>query len=215
MVITGFSSTGRTLWEAAPNSGISSNGFTLARHRLLTAEYMKKYPEISDPAVPADLAYQGSADLDTPVPGMHMAVGEALLSPTRTYAPFLTALLDEVGPSRIAGLVNNTGGGLTKSLGFGKGIEYVKDAPFPVPPLFAMIRASGVTPVPWREMYRVFNMGHRLEIISTPEISARAIQIADSLRLEGRVIGRCEESPNGSNRVTVTMPDGTVEHYER
>ena len=215
LVITGFSSTGRTLWEHAPNSGISSNGFTLARHRLLSSEYLKKYPEISDPAVPADIAYQGNTDLDTPVPGLHMPVGEALLSPTRTYAPFLVALFDEVGPARITGLVNNTGGGLTKSLNFGVGITYVKDSPFAVPPLFRMIRESGATPVPWREMYRVFNMGHRLELISTPEVSARAIKIADSFRLEGKVIGRTEGSSDGRNRVHVTMPDGTIEHYER
>ncbi|GAB4150210.1 MAG: AIR synthase-related protein [Planctomycetota bacterium] len=214
-LIAGFSSTGRAIYESAPNSGIASNGFTLARHRLLNKEYLKKYPEIADPGVPQELAYNGRCDLDTPVPGLHQSVGEALLSPTRTYAPFVAELLKEVGPANISGIIHNTGGGQTKNLHFGRSIHYIKDNLFPVPPLFEFIRTHGEIPLEWREMYQVFNMGHRLEVFGRAEVVERAISIAETFGIAGRIVGRCENSLDGSNTVSISAPDGKILTYKR
>ena len=205
-VIVGLASFGQTTYEERYNSGIGSNGLTSARHDLLHADYAGRYPESFDPAMPADLVFSGPHHLETHLPGTQVSVGSALLSPTRTYAPVVRALL-ESHREHISALVHCTGGGQTKVLRTGTRIHYVKDHPFPPPPLFAEIqRVSGA---PWREMYQVFNMGHRMEIIGNERLVPIVEKICAGYNLECRVVGHCEASPDGpQNRVTLTAPDG-------
>ena len=211
-VIVAFESTGQTTYENSPNSGVASNGFTLSRHRLLSSKYLSKYPEIADPALDSTLAYSGPCDLETPIPGLNMNTGEALLSPTRTYAPFLLAIFEELA-GNISGIIHNTGGGQAKNLAFGNQITYVKDNPFPVPPLFDFIRTSTEDIIPWREMFRVFNMGSRLELILPQRYAQSAISIAENFNLKGQITGHCERSEDASNHVLLNTPDGLVERY--
>ena len=205
--IIGVSSTGKAAWEDEENSGISSNGLTLARHRLLHRSYLEKYPEIADPGLGGGLAYTGPYRLEDPLPGSESTVGEAVLSPTRTYAPFILALLGELGQA-VHGLVHLTGGGQAKNLGFGKGIHYVKAEMFEVPPVFEAVRTASEPHIPWREMYRVFNMGHRLEVMVPPKYARAVMETAAGFGLDARVVGRCEENEGGGNRVTVRTPGG-------
>ncbi len=212
-VIVGIASTGKASYESEENSGISSNGITMARHAVLHREYMAKYPEIADPAVDKNLAYAGPFHLDDVVPGTSTRVGKALLSPTRTYIPVLKDVLGKFATPKemkesIHGIIHATGGGMTKCGKFGAGVRYIKDALFPVPPVFAMIQQVGK--VGWEEMYKVFNMGHRLEIICVPPFAEEIVSTARRFGIEAKVIGHVEKNaPGTANAVVVKGTNGT------
>ena len=212
LVIVGIASHGKATYEQAENSGIGSNGLTSARHELLSKYYAEKYPETYDKATPAELAYCGPHRLTDPLPGSALTVGQALLSPTRTYAPFALRLLQALGNQRVKGLVHCSGGGQTKCRRFGTKVHFIKDNLFPTPPIFAEIaRVSGTEA---KEMHQVYNMGHRLEVFLEPKDAEVALRIAAELGLGAQVIGRTEAStrPDGANHVTV-IKDGQVLAY--
>jgi phosphoribosylformylglycinamidine cyclo-ligase len=212
LVIVGIASHGRATYESAENSGIGSNGLTSARHELLSKHYAEKYPETYDKATPAELAYCGPHRLTDPLPGSALTVGQALLSPTRTYAPYVLRLLQALGNARVKGLVHCSGGGQTKCRRFGSKVHFIKDNLFPTPPVFAEIaRVSGTDP---KEMHQVYNMGHRLEVFLEPKDAEAALRLAGELGLGARVIGRTEASArtDGANHVTV-VKDGQVLAY--
>jgi phosphoribosylformylglycinamidine cyclo-ligase len=203
LVIVGIASHGKATYEQAENSGIGSNGLTSARHELLAKYYAEKYPETYDKATPTDLAYCGPHRLTDPLPGSALTVGQALLSPTRTYAPYALRLLQALGNQRVKGLVHCSGGGQTKCRRFGTKVHFIKDNLFPTPPIFAEIaRVSGTEA---KEMHQVYNMGHRLEVFLEPKDAEVALRLAAELGLGAQVIGRTEAStrPDGANHVTV------------
>ncbi|MDR2213918.1 MAG: hypothetical protein LBE21_09890, partial [Pseudomonadales bacterium] len=195
LAIVGLSSTGKALYEDQENSGIGSNGLTSARHDMLAPYYADKYPETFDPNVAPDLRYCGPYHLEDPLPGSSLSVGEALLSPTRTYAPVIYALLDE-HPGLIQGLVHCSGGGQTKCLKFADKVHFIKDDLFPIPPIFKAIQeASGTA---WKEMYKVFNMGHRMEVYCKPADAKTVIAAAKKFGIDAKVIGRTARATGGS-----------------
>ena len=210
-VIVGFSSTGQATFESAPNSGVGSNGLTLARHALLTKSYADRFPEVVDPNISREVIYRGKyllSDrpdcLQTPG-GFGMTVGEALLSPTRSYAPLIKRILATHG-EEIHALFHMTGGGQTKNKRFGAGVCYEKDNLFPVPPLFSLIQEDAG--IPWAEMYAVFNMGHRLEAVVPPSIADQVIKASEQFGIAARVVGRVTSS-KGDNEVVIISPHGT------
>jgi phosphoribosylformylglycinamidine cyclo-ligase len=212
LVIVGIASHGRATYETAENSGIGSNGLTSARHELLSKYYAEKYPETYDKATPADLAYCGPHRLTDALPGSALTVGQALLSPTRTYAPYALRLLQALGNQRVKGLVHCSGGGQTKCRRFGSKVHFIKDNLFPTPPIFAEI--ARVSDTDAKEMHQVYNMGHRLEVFLEPKDAEVALRLAAELGLGAQVIGRTEAStrPDGANHVTV-IKDGQVLAY--
>ncbi len=189
-VIVGLASFGRTTYEPGYNSGIGSNGLTNARHDVLDHKYAAAYPESFSPDIPLDLVYQGGTDVTAKLTGTPLNVGQGLLSPTRTYLPLMKQVFKK-HRANIHGLVHCTGGGQTKCLKFVENLHVIKDQLFPTPPIFSLIQQkSGAS---WEEMYKVFNMGHRLEIY-TDEATAEAIcKAAEAFRIEAQVIGRCEK----------------------
>ena len=199
LTILGFSSTGKSTYETAANSGVGSNGLTSARHELLSKFYRGKYPETADLSIDPDLSYCGKWRLDDQLPGTPMTIGSALLSPTRTYAPLIAALSNEF-KAEIKGLVHCSGGGQTKCLRFGKNIHFVKDQLFEVPPLFETIRTASNTS--WHEMYKTFNMGHRMELYINARHTDSVISLAKSFNIEARIIGFTERAK--SNCLTLT-----------
>lgn len=198
-VIVGLSSSGKAVYEEEYNSGIGSNGLTNARHDVLSNIYTQKYPESYDGAnVPAELAYAGPHLLTETREDMPLPVGKMLLSPTRTYLPIMKKVLG-AHFDQINGLIHCTGGGQTKCLKFVEGIHVIKDNLFDTPPLFRLIQAaSGAT---WQEMYKVFNMGHRLEVYTNPETAQAVIETAAEFGVEGKIIGKCESAEQ--NRLTL------------
>jgi phosphoribosylformylglycinamidine cyclo-ligase len=192
-VIVGLSSFGQTSYEDKENSGIGSNGLTLARHGVLAKQYYKKYPECFDPNLDPNFTFFGKYNLTDKIKGMNLTIGEALLSPTRTYAPILIEILKKYR-NRINGIIHNTGGGQTKVLNFGKGIKYIKNNLFKIPKVFEIIQNS--SEIQWREMFQVFNMGHRMELYCSESIAKDIMTIAQNFNIESRVIGYCEKSPN-------------------
>ena len=211
-VIIGLASFGQTTYETTYNSGMGSNGLTSARHDLLHSSYGADYPESFDPQIPDNLRYSGPHALNAPLPSASIPIGQAMLSPTRTYAPIIKSLLEN-HRAWVSALVHCSGGGQTKSLRVGQGIHYVKNKLFDPPPLFAEIQR--VTGSPWREMYQVFNMGHRMEVIGDEKLVPVMQKICGEFNLEMRVVGHCEATPdNAGNRVTITAPDGKVIVYE-
>ncbi len=205
-VVIGLASFGQTQYESRYNAGIGSNGLTSARHDLLHPEYAARFPETFDPDLEPALRYCGPFRLADALPGANVSVGQALLSPTRSYAPLLVELLR--GKSDlISALVHCTGGGQTKCLRAGRGIHYVKDQLFSPPPLFQTIRR--VTNTAWRELYQVFNMGHRMEIIGSSALVPEVERLGKALRLDVQVVGHCEKSEDGArNRLTIHTPGG-------
>ena len=204
-VIIGLSGTGQASYEDKPNSSIGSNGLTLARHTLIKNDYISKFPEVVDPNIDKDVAYAGPYSVTEVADGLNSTVGEALLSPTRTYAPVLLKAYQELG-SEVHGAIHCTGGGQTKVLRFGNGNHYIKDNLFDIPPLFELIQKEGE--VDWQEMYQVFNMGHRMELY-VPHASAKTIvDIAKEFSIEAKTIGFVEGSSNGDNSVTIDSPQG-------
>ncbi|MDF1559659.1 MAG: AIR synthase-related protein [Bacteroidales bacterium] len=202
-VIVGLASFGQTSYETAYNGGMGSNGLTSARHDVFGRYLATLYPESYDDNMPADLVYAGRHRLTDPVEVPGLDVGRLVLSPTRTYAPVIRKVLEVMRPA-IHGMVHCSGGGQTKILHFIDRLHVVKDNLFPLPPLFRMIQESSVTP--WAEMYRVFNMGHRMELYVDGKEAAAIIEIASGFGLEARVIGRCEAAP--SRRLTVVSEFG-------
>lgn len=208
-LIVGLSSTGKASYESSENSGIGSNGLTLARHCLLKNEYRTTYPEVCDPQLAADVAYRGAFGVcDTPA-GLGMSVGQALASPTRTYAPLLQQLYTKIASS-ISGVVHLTGGAQTKMLRFGKGNHYIKDSLFDTPPLFSLIQETA--DVPWRDMYKVFNMGHRMEIYLEASAVDVAIEVAKSFDIEAKVIGRVESADGEENSLSLSSKHGSFSY---
>ncbi len=191
-IIIGLAGFGKASYEDEYNTGIGSNGLTLARHGTLSHDYYKKYPECYDQNTDKDLIFFGRYKLTDMINEINLTVGKALLSPTRTYAPVLIEVLKNYRKD-IHGLIHNTGGGQTKSLNFGKNIKYVKNNLFPLPKIFQIIQQSSETN--WKEMYSVFNMGHRLELYCDESIAKEIINIAKKFDIEGKIIGQCEKSP--------------------
>lgn len=190
--IVALASDGQAAYERFFNAGMGSNGLTSARHDVFAKELAAKYPETYDPGTPAGLVYSGQARLTDPLAGTPLDFGKAVLSPTRTYAPVVKRVLDAMRPD-IHGMVHCSGGAQTKVLHFVEGLRIIKDDLFPVPPLFAAIqRMSGTD---WQEMYKVFNMGHRLEFYVPPARAQEIIAIAESLGIAAKVIGRVEAAP--------------------
>lgn len=199
-IIIGFASFGTCAWEPTYNSGIGSNGLTAARHDCFSSEYSTKYPESFSPEIPPELVYCGTGKIEDSLPGTPLTLGQAVLSPTRTYAPLIRKLLENCSHA-IHGLVHCTGGGQTKCLKFGQGIHYIKDNLFPVPPVFSHILSTRGYSM--REMYPVFNMGHRLELFAEESEADEILTIARECEIEARIIGHCERSDSGSNQLTI------------
>ena len=206
-VIVGLSSSGKATYETEYNGGMGSNGLTSARHDVFAKYLAEKYPESYDSAVPEELVYSGAMHLTDAVEGSPLDAGRLVLSPTRTYAPVIKKLLDEMR-SDIHGMIHCSGGAQTKIMHFGKNKHVIKDNMFPVPPLFRLIREQSGTD--WAEMYKVFNMGHRMEIYLAPEHAARVIEISESFGIEARIVGRVEEAD--TNRLTIKSEFGTFEY---
>ncbi len=206
-VIVGLASFGQATYEESYNGGMGSNGLTSARHDVFARYIAEKYPETYDSAVPQELVYSGQVKLTDPVEGTPLDAGRLVLSPTRTYAPVIKAILSEMRPE-IDGMVHCSGGAQTKVLHFVNNLHVIKDNLFPVPPLFRLIQEQSNTD--WAEMYKVFNMGHRMEIYLKPQYAEKVIEIAARFGIEGRIVGRVEASP--SRRLTIKSPYGTFEY---
>ena len=202
-VIVGLASFGQTTYETEYNGGMGSNGLTSARHDVFEKYLAALYPESYDHSVPEALVYSGAMTLTAPTAVPDVNAGRLVLSPTRTYAPVIRKVFETMRP-RIHGMVHCTGGGQTKVLHFIDRMHVIKDNLFPVPPLFDLIQKSSSTP--WVEMYRVFNMGHRLELYVSPGDAQAILDIAASFSLEARVVGRCEPAP--SRKLTIKSEFG-------
>ncbi len=190
-VIVGFASFGQATYEGEYNGGMGSNGLTSARHDVFYNTLAEKYPESYDPAIPSDLVYSGSYSLTDLVEDAPMNAGRLVLSPTRTYLPIAAAILNEMR-AKVRGMVHCSGGGQTKVLHFTENVHVIKDNLFATPPLFRMIQEESKTA--WQEMYRVFNMGHRLEIYTDAESANRMIEIARGFHIDAQIVGRVEAS---------------------
>lgn len=203
-VIIGFSSSGKCLWESQYNSGIGSNGLTSARHDLLLKYYEDKYPESYDPNTDPDVRFCGKYYLEDKIKNLDLDLGQMILSPTRTYLPLAKEIFENVDRSKIHGIVHCTGGGSTKVLNFIDGLKVVKDNIFEIPPVFELIRKSAGYDM--KEMYGVFNMGHRLEMYVDESISDQILQISNSLGVESKIIGKVIKSE--SREVLLDTPYG-------
>lgn len=203
-VVVGLASFGQTSYEERYNGGMGSNGLTAARHDIFEKRYARQYPESFDDQIPENLFYSGSKKLTDPSGIEGIDVGKLVLSPTRTYAPVIKRILDELR-SEIHGIVHCSGGGQTKILHFIDNLHVIKDQLFPLPPLFQLIQQQSQTS--WDEMYRVFNMGHRMELYVPEHIAGQIISIAGESSLEGQIVGRCEESD--SKKLTISSEAGT------
>lgn len=189
-VIIGLSSSGQATYEKEYNGGMGSNGLTSARHDVFSKALAKKYPESFDPEVPSDLIYSGSRSLTELLEGVSLDIGKLVLSPTRTYAPIIQRIFEEIGRAQIHGMVHCSGGAQTKILHFIDQLHIIKDNLFEVPPLFDLIqKESGTAP---REMYQVFNMGHRMELYVNPAVAEQIINISHTFNVEAQVVGRVE-----------------------
>ncbi|MBQ5605861.1 MAG: phosphoribosylformylglycinamidine cyclo-ligase [Prevotella sp.] len=206
-VIVGLSSTGQATYEKTYNGGMGSNGLTSARHDVFAKYLATKYPESFDSAVPEELIYSGNKALTDETECEGVNAGQLVLSPTRTYAPVIKKILDEMRKD-IHGMVHCTGGAQTKVLHFvNDNCHVIKDNMFPVPPLFKMIQQASGTD--WKEMYQVFNMGHRMEFYVSPENAERIIEISKSFNIDAQIIGHIEE---GAKSLTITSEFGTFEY---
>lgn len=209
-VIVGLSSYGQATYETEYNGGMGSNGLTSARHDVLSKVYAEKYPESYDQGIDESLVYSGHKSLTekiTLADGQEISVGKLILSPTRTYAPVVKSLLDAIRPE-IHGMVHCSGGAQTKVLHFINDLHIIKDNLFEIPPLFKLIQAQSGTS--WKEMYKVFNMGHRLEIYLKAEFAQQVIDISTSFGIEARIIGRVEA--HEGKKVTISSEVGVFEY---
>lgn len=206
-VIVGLSSTGIASYETSYNGGMGSNGLTSARHDVFEKYLAKLYPETFDAAVPNDLVYSGKYKLTDPSPVEGVNVGKLVLSPTRTYAPVVKAIFDKLRPA-IHGMVHCSGGAQTKVMHFVDNLHVIKDNLFPTPPLFAIIQQQSKTD--WKEMYKVFNMGHRLEFYTDAATAKEIISISEKFNIEAKIIGRCEA--HQGKKLTLETVNGKFEY---
>ena len=206
-VIVGLASYGQATYEKEYNGGMGSNGLTSARHDVFNKEIAKKYPETYDHAVPEDLVYSGGLNLTDKVSGSPLDAGKMVLSPTRTYTPVVKKLLDALR-QQIHGMVHCSGGAQTKILHFVENVHVVKDNMFPIPPLFRTIQEQSKTD--WKEMYKVFNCGHRFEVYLQQEYAQQVIDISKSFNIDARIIGRIE--PSDHTHLTIHSEYGKFEY---
>ena len=207
-LIIGLSSTGLSSYDTEYNSGIGSNGLTSARHDVLSKYLKNLYPESFDPEVPDDLTYCGSKKLTDKLDGLDINVGRMLLSPTRSYAPLLKMIFDNVGRNNINGIIHCTGGGQTKVLHFIDNLHIVKDNLFEIPPIFKLIQNESGTDS--KEMYKVFNMGHRMEIYTDSVNASEIIEISKSVGIDAKVIGKVVKSDH--KKLTIHSELGNFEY---
>jgi phosphoribosylformylglycinamidine cyclo-ligase len=207
-VIVGLASFGQASYETEYNGGMGSNGLTSARHDVFAKYLATKYPESFDAAVPNELVYSGQTKLTDAVKNSPIDAGKLVLSPTRTYAPVIKKLLSKYNSNQIHGMVHCSGGAQTKVLHFVDNVHVIKDNLFPVPPLFQLIQENSKTD--WKEMYQVFNCGHRMEIYVPKEIAQDIIEISKSFNIEAQIVGRVEASDN--KKLTIVSEYGTFEY---
>ena len=206
-VIVGLASFGKATYEKEYNGGMGSNGLTSARHDVFAKYLADRYPESFDPAVPSDLIYSGDCQLTDSVNGTSLDAGKLVLSPTRTYAPVIRKMLEKYR-HEIHGLIHCSGGAQTKVLHFVDNVHVIKDNLFPVPPLFRLIQEQSGTS--WKEMYQVFNMGHRMEVYVNPQLAEPLMAIAASFNIDARVVGRVEEW--SGRKLTIHTEAGIFEY---
>lgn len=207
-VIVGLASFGQATYEKQYNGGMGSNGLTSARHDVFGKYLAKKYPESFDAAVPEELVYSGDMTLTSTVEGSPLDAGKLVLSPTRTYAPVVKKILEKYSPAEIHGMVHCSGGAQTKVLHFVEGVHVIKDNLFPVPPLFRLIQEQSGTG--WKEMYQVFNCGHRLELYVPQAIAEDIIAISKSYNIDAQIVGRVEAAD--TKKLTIKSQYGTFEY---
>ena len=208
-VIVGLASHGQATYEDEYNGGMGSNGLTSARHDVFCKEYAEKFPESYDGNIDQSLVYSGKYKLTDKVDDMPVDMGKAVLSPTRTYAPIVKAIFDNIGKDKIGGMIHCSGGAQTKCAKFGSNLHFIKDNLLDTPPLFREIQACSGTS--WQEMYAVFNMGHRLELMVDEAIADEIIAISQGFDIPAQVIGRLEASDAG-NKVTIKSQYGDFEY---
>tara|TARA_Y100000385_G_scaffold282089_1_gene335919 strand:- start:199 stop:1371 length:1173 start_codon:yes stop_codon:yes gene_type:complete len=206
-VVVGLASYGQAAWENEYNGGMGSNGLTSARHDVFSKELMAHYPESFDPGTDEQWVYTGNWGLTDAVSGVPLDAGKLVLSPTRTYAPLMAKLLPKLG-KKIKGMVHCSGGAQTKVLHFVNDVHVIKDDLFPTPPLFEMIQKSSGTD--WKEMYEVFNMGHRMELYTDPQTAQEIIEESTAMGVDAKIIGRCETFEG--KRVTVSGAHGIYQY---
>lgn len=206
-VIVGLASFGQATYESEYNGGMGSNGLTSARHDVFCKLVAERYPETFDAAIPDELVYSGTCKLLDAVAGTPLNAGKLVLSPTRTYAPVVRRLLEEMRPA-VHGMVHCTGGAQTKIMHFVNSKHVVKDNLFPIPPLFDLIQKESGTD--WAEMYKVFNMGHRLEVYTSPRHAQEVIDIARAFNIDARILGHVENAE--ANHLTIKSPYGVFEY---
>ncbi len=207
-VIVGLQSFGKATYESEYNGGMGSNGLTSARHDVFNKKLAKKYPESFDASMPDELIYSGSYDLIQKVKDIELDIGKLVLSPTRTYAPIIKSILNKYDSNSINGMIHCSGGAQTKILHFIDNLHIIKDNLFDTPPLFNIIKQESNTD--WKEMYKVFNMGHRMELYVKPEISDQIIEISKSFGVDAKIIGRVEDSE--SKKLTISSEHGSFEY---
>jgi len=207
-VIVGLESFGQATYETEYNGGMGSNGLTSARHDVFDNDLAKKYPESFDAAVPADLVYSGNTKLTDEVENSPIDAGKLVLSPTRTYAPIIKEILSKFDAESIHGMIHCSGGAQTKILHFVDNLHILKDNMFPVPPLFKLIQEQSKTD--WKEMYQVFNCGHRMELYVSPGIAEEIIAISKSYDVNAQIVGRVATSEN--KKLTIKSEFGTFEY---
>ncbi len=208
LVIVGIASFGQATYEKEYNGGMGSNGLTSARHDVFNPIYRSKYPESYDNALPSDVIYAGTKMLTDSVPNSPLNAGRLVLSPTRTYAPLVAAVLAQ-HRAQIKGMVHCSGGGQTKILHFAQNLSIIKDNLLPIPPLFELIKNESETP--WQEMFKVFNMGHRMEFYTDNKTAESIIAISKSFNIDAQIIGYTQASPQG-NTLQINGPWGNL-HY--
>lgn len=207
-VIVGLASFGQASYEKEYNGGMGSNGLTSARHDVFAKYLAEKYPESFDVSVPSDLVYSGQVKLTDEVENSPIDAGKLVLSPTRTYAPIIKAILEKYSPKEIHGMVHCSGGAQTKILHFIDNLHIIKDNLFPIPPLFKLIQEQSKTD--WKEMYQVFNCGHRMELYVSSEIANDIIEISKSFNVDAQIVGRVEASEH--KKLTITSEFGIFEY---
>ncbi len=207
-VIVGLASFGKSIYEKKYNSGIGSNGLTSARHDVFHSSIGEKFPETYDNNISKNLIYSGSKRLFDEIEGLPLDIGSLVLSPTRTYSPVVKKIFSEIGRSKINGMIHCTGGGQTKILHFIDKLRVIKDNLFPTPPIFKLIQNESNTK--WKEMYKVFNMGHRLEIYTNEYNASKIINIAKSFNIGAQIIGRVEKARQKS--LLIQTPQGDFDY---
>ena len=208
-VIVGLASFGKSSYEKKYNSGIGSNGLTSARHDVFNSSLKNKYPESFDNLIQKELIYSGSKTIFDKIDGLNMNVGELILSPTRTYAPVVKKILEKIPRDRIKGMIHCTGGGQTKILHFIDKNHVIKDNLFDIPPVFKLIQNESGTD--WRDMYQVFNMGHRLEFYLDVDDAKKIIDISNSFNIDAKIIGKVEKA--NEKMLSIKSDRGQFDYY--